>query len=71
MGFKSYQTLYESYVTSIMNYAAGVWGFEEFTEPQVLQNCIPRFYLGVSKFTPNAATKIEMDWLDPRYQRWA
>ena len=40
MGIKIYQTLYESCVLSIANYAAGVWGFGEFEQPQGLQNRI-------------------------------
>ena len=40
MGIRTYDTLYTSYVVPIMNYAAGVWGFAEFPEPQTLQNRI-------------------------------
>ena len=70
MGIKSYETLYESYVDPIINYAAGVWGFDYFNPPQVLQNRIMQFVLGSHKFAPNAATKIEMDWLGCREKRW-
>ena len=38
MGIRTYETLYNSFVVPIMNYGAGVWGFEEFNDPQVLQN---------------------------------
>ena len=54
----------------IMNYSSGVWGYDNYTKPQVLQNRISRFYLGVNRFAPVAATKIEMDWLDCRDARW-
>ena len=64
MGIKSYETLYDSYVDPIINYASGVWGFDYFNPPQVLQNRIMRFFLGIHKFAPNAATKIEMDGWD-------
>ncbi len=70
MGFKTYQTLYTSYVTPIMNYGSAVWGFAEYHESQVLQNRVSRYYLGVNKYTAVAATSTEMDWLDPRFQRW-
>ena len=70
MGIASYETLYKSYVLPIMNYASAVWGFESFTKPQVLQNRISRFFLGVHRFAPVAATKLEMDWLDCREGRW-
>ena len=53
-----------------MNYAAGVWGYTELNEPQVLFNRILRFYLGVNKFTPNPSVKLEMDIMDMKYLRW-
>ena len=38
-------------------------------EPQVLRNRIAHFFLGVHKFTTVATTSLEMDWLDPEYER--
>ena len=70
MGIKSYETLYESYVDPIINYASGVWGFDYFNPPQVLQNRVMRFFLGIHKYAPNAATKIQMDRLGCREKRW-
>ena len=59
MGIGTFETLYDSYVKSIMNYGAAVWGFNEQNDPQVSQNWIQRFYLGVNKYTPTTATRIE------------
>ncbi len=70
MGIRTYETLCTSYVTPILNYGAGVWGFPELNEPHVLQNRMIRYYLGVHKFAPVPAMQLEMDWLDTRYQRW-
>ncbi len=70
LGFKSYQTLYHSYVTPIMNYCSAIWGFSEQHDPQVLQNRVSRFFLGVNRYTAVAATSTELDWLDPKFQRW-
>ena len=70
LGINTYETLYSSYVQSIMNYSSGVWGFKQYDSPQVLQNRIMRFFLGIHKFAPVAATKIEMDWLECRESRW-
>ena len=42
MGVQTYETLYGSYVAPIMNYAAAIWGYRDFSEPQVLQNRILR-----------------------------
>ena len=71
MGIKTYETLYTTYVLPIMNYSSGVWGFKEYSQPQVLQNRVARFYMGVHRFTSVAVTQIELDWLDMRSWRWS
>ena len=70
MGYSTYCTLYETYVLPIVNYGAGVWGFDLFTAPQVLQNRIKRYYLGVHRYSANASTSMEMNILSIRYSRW-
>ena len=70
MGIRTFETLYHSYVVPIMNYSSAVWGYKEFHDAQVLKNRVGRFYLGVNKFTPVAATSLELDWLDPKFVRW-
>ena len=70
MGIKWYETFYESSVDPIINYASGVRGFDYFNPPQVLQNRIMRLFLGIHKFAPYAAPKIEIDWLGCREKRW-
>ena len=70
MGINTFETLCESYVYPIMNYASGAWGFDYFQKPQVLQNRISRFYLGIHRFAPVASTRIEMDWIECKELRW-
>ena len=70
MGYKSYCTLYESYVLSVANYAAGVWGFKCYPGPQVLQNRVFRYYLGTHRFAPNAAVHLEMGQMCIHHKRW-
>ena len=43
LGYRSYNTLYESYVLPVANYAAAVWGFRDHPAPRVLQNRLHRF----------------------------
>ena len=59
MGYETYRTLYNSYVLPVANYAAGVWGLKNYPAPEVLQNQIEQFYLGVHKIAPLAAIWIE------------
>ena len=70
MGPKTYETLIFSNVFSIVNYGARVWGFKEFHNSRVLQNKIIRYFLGTHRFTPLAATQIEIDWSDNRHIHW-
>ena len=63
MGIKTYETLYESYVDPIMNYASGVWGFRHYDAPRVLQNRIMRFYLH--------GTGTEIRYQDPSVLPWS
>ncbi len=70
MGHKTYETLIYSNVFSIANYGAGLWRYKEHQNSRVLQNTIERYYLGTHRFTPLAATYIEMDWADNRYMHW-
>ena len=62
--------MYNSFVDPILNYASGVWGFENFIKPQVLQKRIMRFFLGIHRFAPLAAVKTEMDFQECKYVRW-
>ena len=54
----------------VANYGARVWGFKDFTAPQVLQHRINKFYLGVGRYIANSATSIEMDVMDICHSRW-
>ena len=71
MGVETYQTLYQSYILPVANYATAVWGFTAFPKPQVLQNRVQWFYLGVHRFAPLLTTKSEMDWIDVVDTRWS
>ena len=52
------------------HYAAGVWGYDNYPAPQVLQNRIIRFYLGVHRYAPLSAIWLEMDWINIQKTRW-
>ena len=70
MGYGTYRTLCDSYILPVANYGAAVWGFADYPAPQVLQNRVGRFYLGVHRFAPLAATRTEMDQPNIQYLRW-
>ena len=70
MGYETYTTLYENYFLPVADYAAGVWGFKMFQAPQILQNWIQKFFLGVHRFAPVPAMWTEMDWQPMQYVGW-
>ena len=70
MGYKSFCTLYNSYILPIANYGAGVWGYSDHPAPWVLQNRIMCFYMGVHRFAPVATTHIEIDIPNIQHARW-
>ena len=70
MGYYTFSTLYRSYILSVANYAAGVWGFKDYQAPRVLQNRVSRYYLGVHKFAAVPVTGIEMGYANIQLTRW-
>ena len=40
MGYNLLMSLYDSHILSMVNYAAGVWGFKDYSALRVLQNKI-------------------------------
>ena len=52
-----FKTLYYSLVLDIITYGAGKLGIKESS---VIQNSAWRFFLGVGKYSPNAAVNGDM-----------
>jgi len=70
MGFVTYSKLFDSGVTSVMDYAAEVWGYSDYTCSNKVTERAMRAFLGVHRFTPLAFLYGDMMWLKPRYRRW-
>ena len=60
MSFKCFTKLYESMVIPIIRYEAAIWGHKEFSCINAVHNRMCRYFLGVKKFTPNAAVQGDM-----------
>ena len=58
--YNCFSKLYESMVVSIVRYGAAIWGCKEYSCINAVHNRMCRYYLGVSKFTPNAAVQGDM-----------
>ena len=68
--FSTYKKLYDSTVLSIINYGASIWGCKRFSSISAVQNRALRFFLGVGRYTPNAAVNGDMGWDSVYQQQW-
>ena len=66
MPYQVYTKLYDTLVQPIISYGAGIWGNREFSSINSVQHKACRFFLGVGKYTPNAATEGDMGWHFPQ-----
>lgn len=70
MNYSTYTKLFDSCVVPIVDYAASIWGFKNYSKPNQLQNKAMRIFLGVHRFAPVAGLEGDMAWLSPQYRRW-
>lgn len=59
----TYTTLFNSGVTPILDYCAGVWGVGNFKCIEDVQLKAARYYLGVHRFCPLTAIEGEIGWV--------
>ncbi len=57
-----YRKLYDALVTPIIEYAAAIWGQQELSCISAIQYRACRYFMGVSKYTPNVAVPGGMGW---------
>ncbi len=69
LGFNTYTTLYHSGVTPILDYCAGIWGYQKFGYIDTIQNRAIRFYLGLHRFAPNLAINGDVGWVSSGVRR--
>ena len=60
----TYEKLYNNncLVQPVIDYGSAIWGFKDYSCINAVFNRACRFYLGVGKYTPNAAVKGDMGW---------
>ena len=69
MHFNTFSLLYNTCVTPVMDYAAEIWGVNNFDKPLVIQNRAMRYFLGVHRFAPTLAVAGDTGWLSCN-DRW-
>ena len=55
---------------SIITYGSAIWGFKEYNCINNVHNRARRYFLGVGKYTPNAAVHGDMGWKLPIQRQW-
>ena len=62
LGYNTYTKLYESGVTSILDYGGEIWGFKKYKDIDLIQNKAARVFLGVHRFAPLPAIHGDLGW---------
>ena len=70
LGFKSFDKLFHSCVSPIMDYCSSVWGVKRHQSLENVQHRTMRYFLGVHRFTPILAMVGDTGWLPSIYRRW-
>ena len=65
-----YTKLYDTLVWPIIDYGSSIWGTTEYACINAVQNRACRFFLGVGRYTPNAAVNGDMGWSPPVVRQW-
>ena len=68
--YNVFKKLYDTIVWPVIGYGAAVWGYRSFACINAVHHRAMRFFLGVGKYTPNAALVGEMAWLPPVVRQW-
>ena len=65
--YKTYTSLFNSQVATILDYCSSIWGFKKASQCDNVQNKAIRYFWGVHKFTPIPALWGEMGWFPSKY----
>jgi len=63
--FSVFTKLFDSMVWSVVNYGSAIWGTQQFSCINAVQDRAMRFYMGVGKYTPNLAISGDIGWKPP------
>ena len=69
--FRTFSRLYDTMVWSVINYRASVWGNRQFSCINSIQLRAARYYMGVGRYTPNAAVHGDSGWQPTVVRQWS
>ena len=67
---RSYTKLFDTMVWSVINYGSGIWGTKQYSCINAIQTRAERYFLGVGKYTPNAAVHGETALIPTIVKQW-
>ena len=68
--FRSYTKLFDTMVWSVIKFGSGIWGTKQYSCINAIQTRAERYFLGVGKYTPNAAVHGETAWIPTIVKQW-
>ena len=69
LDYDSYTKLYNTCVSTIMDYSSAIWGYKQYDKLDTVHNRAMRAFLGVHRFTSVPAITGDMAWLLPKSRR--
>ena len=70
LSYDVYTKLYDTLVWSIISNVVAIWETREYSSLNAVQHRDCCFFLGVGKYTPNAAVCGDMGWSPPFVRQW-
>ena len=68
--YKTYASLFNSQVATILDYCSSILGFKKASQCDNVQSKAIRYFWGVHKFTPIPALWGEIGWFSSKYRRY-
>ena len=68
-GIKTFEKLFNACVVPILDYCSSVWGFNNFSSVDDVQNRSIRYFLGVHRFAPKLGINGDVGWLPSKERR--
>ena len=68
-GIRTFEKLFNACVVPILDYCSSVWGFNNFSSVDDVQNRGIRYYLGVHRFAPKLGINGDVGWLPSKERR--
>ena len=70
MPFKCFKKLYETMVLPVIHYGSAIWGHSQFSCINGVHIKACQYFLGVGKYTPNAAVQGDVGIFPPIVDQW-